>query len=203
MKYFEIIKKSLSKKVQLVISLMAVIAIIMVVITFYNEKTMTKRYANMVYNVVLEKKAGNPWDNTEFFIRNKEKNNRNVVLRVNYNEIWSKEENEEIYTLDNNINGENVVDKTWTLEFISGFREYKDGWYYYDQILKPQESIRILRKLKLKEDLINASPYKNDYLEYDYDLIFNYEVIDADEDLIKDIWGRDVKFEKNRVLWKS
>lgn len=203
MKYFEIIKKSLSKKVQLVISLMAVIAIIMVVITFYNEKTMTKRYANMVYNVVLEKKAGNPWDNTEFFIRNKEKNNRNVVLRVNYNEIWSKEENEEIYTLDNNINGENVVDKTWTLEFISGFREYKDGWYYYDQILKPQESIRILRKLNLKEDLINASPYKNDYLEYDYDLIFNYEVIDADEDLIKDIWGRDVKFEKNRVLWKS
>ena len=203
MKYFEAIKKAMSNKVQFVISIMAVIAIIMVVITVYNDKTMTTRYGNMVYNVVLEKKAGNTWDNTEFFIRNKEKNDRNVVLRVNYNEIWSKEENEDIYTLDNNINGENVVDKTWTLEFISGFREYKDGWYYYDQILKPQEQIRILRKLSLKEDLIENSPYKNDYLEYDYDLTFNYEVLDADEDLIKDIWGRDVKFEKNRVLWKS
>ena len=203
MKYFELIKKATNNKVQFVISIMAIIAMIMVVVTFYNEETVATRYGNMVYNVVLEKKAGNTWDNTEFFIKNKEDNDKNVVLRVNYNEVWSKEIDKETYTLDNNINGENVVDKTWTLEFISGFREYKDGWYYYDQILKPQEQIRILRKLNLKEDLIEESPYKNDYLEYDYDLIFNYEVIDADEDLIKEIWGRDVKFEKNRVLWKS
>lgn len=147
MKRIETIKKAIDNKILFVISLMSLITIITVVITFYNEKTLTSRYANMPYNVVLEKKSGNIWNNTEFFIKNKEKEKTPVVLRINYNELWSKEEEETLSTLDNNINGENIVDKTWTLEFISGFGEYKDGWFYYDQILKPNESIRILRKL--------------------------------------------------------
>ena len=83
MKYFELLKKATNNKVQFVISIMAIIAMIMVVVTFYNEETVATRYGNMVYNVVLEKKAGNTWDNTEFFIKNKEDNDKNVVLRVN------------------------------------------------------------------------------------------------------------------------
>ena len=203
MKILEQLKKSTNNKVLLVISLLAVIAIMTVVVTFYNDQTFASRYANKIYNVVLEKKAGNKWEDTEFSIKNNESKGKEVVLRVNYNEIWSKVDNNDTYTIDNNVNGENVVEKTWTLEFLSGFHESEDGWYYYNKTLKPNETIRILRKLQLKEDLIETSPYKEDYQTYDYDITFNYEVLEADKELVKEVWNRDVRFEKDRVIWRS
>ncbi len=103
-------------------------------------------------------------------------------------------------TLSNIINGEEVVTKNWTMtwnDFIKG----KDGWYYYNKILDSNSSIQILESISLRNDLISSSNCYEDYNNYEYELSFNYEAIQANINAIKDIWGYNVTLNGGDIIW--
>ena len=132
---------------------------------------------------------------------NNEETNAPVVLRINYNEEWRKEINGVKVSLDNNVNGENVVTKNWTTEFTNNFVDGGDGWYYYKKILNAEESVQVLDSISLKESLISTSPYYNDYKSYTYELDFNFEAIQASSSAISDIWGKNATITGGNITW--
>lgn len=124
-----------------------------------------------------------------------------VLIRINYNEYWSKLVGEDKIILNNKINGENLVNKEWTEEFKNNFTYY-DGWYYYNKLLKSNSSIQVLTSISLNEDLINNSINKDEYLGTNYDLDFNLETIQASNESASDIWGAKVKIDGDDALWE-
>lgn len=159
------------------------------------------KYKAATYDVELEEEFEGEFGVKKVWIVNKEKTNAPVVLRISYNEFWSKEIDGVLLTLDNNVNGENVVEKTWNEEFMNDFELGDDGWYYYKKVLDPEERVGILERIKLKEELIATSPYYNDYKTYDYELAFNFESIQATEDAVLEIWGKNININDDIVTW--
>ena len=121
---------------------------------------------------------------------NLDEKNVPVILRIMYNESWTRtlEENGEIIELhnDNDPNGKESVKKEWTDDFMNHFIDMGDGWYYYDRVLKPEESVHILESIDLDEDAINY-----EYEDYTYNLDFNMEAIQATTTALQEIWGKD------------
>lgn len=105
-----------------------------------------------------------------------------------------------IYILSNIINGEEVVTKNWSPTW-NDFYEGPDGWYYYNKVLNSSDNIQILESISLREDLISNSSCYQDYSNYEYELSFNYEVIQATELAIKDIWDYDVTINEGDITW--
>ena len=66
-------------------------------------------------------------------------------------------------SLDNNVNGTNVVTKNWTTAFTNDFIDGGDGWYYYKKTLAAEASVQVLDSIALNESLISTSPYYDDY----------------------------------------
>lgn len=194
---------------------------------FYLRGTFANKFKTSAYDVELSEEFNNDWGTKKVNILNKD--NTPVVIRINYNELWSEREksNDNIltslndnnigintntcrskvysedpkkYTLSNIINGEDVVTKNWTStwhNFIKG----SDGWYYYNSVLTPNSSIQILESISLRNDLISKSNCYEDYNDYEYELSFNYEVIQANENAIKDIWGLNVSINEGDIIW--
>ena len=54
---------------------------------YYREVIIPNEFIAMTYNVTLEEEFNNDWGIKKVYIKNKEKTNTAVVLRVNYNEI--------------------------------------------------------------------------------------------------------------------
>ena len=159
------------------------------------------KYKAATYNVVLEEEFDGTFGKKKVWIINREKTNAPVVLRINYNEEWSKIVDGEGLTLDNNVNGENVVDKTWAEDFLNDFELKDDGWYYYKKVLNPEESVDILERIRLKEELIATSPYYNDYKAFNYELSFNFESIQATKDAVLEIWNKNITIDGDNVTW--
>ena len=132
---------------------------------------------------------------------NNEETNTPVVLRINYNELWRKEVNGVKLSLDNNVNGVNVVTKNWTTAFTNDFVDGGDGWYYYKKTLNAEESVQVLNSISLNESLISTSPYYNDYKTYTYELDFNFEAIQANSSAISEIWGKNATITGGDVTW--
>ena len=164
---------------------------------FYQEVTIPNNFKTMTYNVKLEEEFNNDWGTKKVYIRNLESTNAPVVLRVNYNEIWSKEVEGRIRTLSNTINGENVVEKSFTNAFLNDF-VLNDGWYYYKKVLFPNSSVQLLESIDLKRNMITDNP---EYNEYDYELHFNYEAIQATENAVLDIWNKNIIINGENVEW--
>lgn len=158
----------------------------------YNEVIIPNQFKTMTYNVAIEEEFYDTWGTKKVTFVNKETTNTPVVLRFNYNEMWSKEIEGEIQVLSNKQNGTNVVTKEWTDAFNNNFVDGHDGWYYYKKVLGPNESVQVLNSIALNEDVVNASVSKDDYNNFDYELIFNYEAIQATEEAVKDIWGYEI-----------
>ncbi len=163
---------------------------------FYQDITVPNTFKTMTYNVELEEEFNNNWGVKKVYIRNKDETNASVVLRVNYNEIWSKEINGNLYTLSNTINGENVVTKNFTNAFLNDFVLGNDGWYYYKKILVANSSVQLLDSIALKDNLIT-----NEYNSYNYELHFNYEAIQATSQAVNDIWGKNITINGGNVTW--
>lgn len=168
---------------------------------FYNSKTISNRFNTMTYDVELEEEFYDDWGTKKVTIKNKEEST-DVVLRISYNEQWSKEVDGSLNTLSNIINGESVVNKNWTNTFTNDFLLGDDGWYYYKKTLSPGESINILDSISLNENLISNSEYYDDYKNYDYSLTFNYEAIQATSKAIKEIWNIDVTINDSSLDWR-
>lgn len=154
------------------------------------------------YNVDIEDRNTGSWGERTIKFINKEETNTPVVIRINYNESWTKKESDYLLTLDNTINQESTTIKTWTEEFLNDFTKGEDGWYYYNKILNPKESVQVLNKVDLNTDLIKTSPYYNDYLKYTYDLSFNFEAIQATPDAVKELWNIKTEIKGNEVIWQ-
>ena len=165
---------------------------------FYQEIVIPNSFKTMTYNVKLEEEFNNDWGIKKVYIKNLEETNAPVVIRVNYNEIWSKEIDGRIRTLSNTINGENVVNKNFTNTFLNDFVLKEDGWYYYKKVLSPNSMVQLLQSIELKSNLI--ANYQ-EYNDYDYELHFNYEAIQATHDAILSIWNRDVTISEENIIW--
>jgi len=199
MKFKKIKKKPL-------IFLLALIIVGVVGTTFayyYTEVSFPNQFRTMTYNVTIEEEFNNTWGTKKVSFVNKEETNTPVVLRINYNELWRKEVNGVKLSLDNNVNGENVVTKNWTSTFTSDFIDGGDGWYYYKKTLNAEESVQVLNSISLKEDLIRTSPYYNDYKSYTYELDFNFEAIQASSSAISEIWSKTATINGSNVTWTS
>ena len=169
---------------------------------YYNEVSFPNRFKTMTYNVTLEENFNDDWGTKEVFFKNKETTNMPVVLRINYNEEWSKKVNNETYTLSNTVNNQDVVTKTWTNDFLNNFTLGSDGWYYYKKVLNSGDSVQVLSSITLNENLIRNNPNYNNYKTYDYELAFNYEAIQANTEAVSSIWNKTITINGNDITWQ-
>ena len=170
---------------------------------YYTEIAIPNQFRVMTYNVTIEEEFNNTWGTKKVSFVNKEETNTPVVLRINYNELWRKEVNGIKLSLDNNVNGTNVVTKNWTTAFTNDFIDGGDGWYYYKKTLAAEASVQVLDSIALNESLISTSPYYDDYKSYTYELDFNLEAIQASSSAISEIWGRTATISGGNVTWAS
>lgn len=168
---------------------------------YYTEIAIPNQFKAMTYNVTIEEEFNDTWGTKKVSFVNNEETNAPVVLRINYNEAWQKKINGVNVSLDNNVNGENVVTKNWTTAFTNDFVDGGDGWYYYKKTLNAEESVQVLESITLKESLISTSPYYNDYKTYTYELDFNFEAIQANSSAISEIWGKNATITGGNVTW--
>ena len=170
---------------------------------YYTEIAIPNQFRAMTYNVTIEEEFNNTWGTKKVSFVNNEETNTPVVLRINYNELWRKEVSGVKLSLDNNVNGTNVVTKNWTTAFTNDFIDGGDGWYYYKKTLAAEASVQVLDSIALNESLISTSPYYNDYKAYTYELDFNFEAIQASSSAISEIWGRTATISGDNVTWAS
>ena len=168
---------------------------------YYTEIVIPNQFKAMTYNVTIEEEFNDTWGTKKVSFVNNEETNTPVVLRINYNELWRKEVNGVKLSLDNNVNGTNVVTKNWTTAFTNDFVDGGDGWYYYKKTLNAEESVQVLNSISLNESLISTSPYYNDYKTYTYELDFNFEAIQANSSAISEIWGKNATITGGDVTW--
>lgn len=181
----------------LVVAITFFMGIMAVSAVFYSNAVVKNRFKTMTYHVDVEEEFYDDWGTKKITVKNQEKTNTPVALRVSFHESFTKDD----FTLSNTINGEEVVDKEFTSEFVSHFRKASDGWYYYDQVLDPEESVQILNSIQLKEDLIQTSEDYELYKTYHYELGFQYEAIQATEGAIKEIWGKNASIVNHSIQY--
>ena len=170
---------------------------------YYTEIAIPNQFRAMTYNVTIEEEFNNTWGTKKVSFVNNEETNTPVVLRINFNELWRKEVNGVKLSLDNNVNGTNVVTKNWTTAFTNDFIDGGDGWYYYKKTLAAEASVQVLDSIALNESLISTSPYYDDYKSYTYELDFNFEAIQASSSAISEIWGKTATISGGNVTWAS
>ena len=161
------------------------------------------QFKSMTYNIVLEEEFYDTWGTKKITLTNRDPTNTPVVLRVSFNEIWSKTVQNQYLTLDNTVNGVNVVQKNWTSTFLNDFILDNDGWYYYKKTLNPEQSIQILNSIALQESIIQTSQYYQEYHNYDYELTFNYEAIQTTTQAIQSIWVKNATISGGNVTWST
>lgn len=166
---------------------------------FFNDIQVVNSFKTQTYNVEIEEEFPGTWGTKKVYIANKELTNAPVVLRVNYNEVWSKEEAGEINTLSNIVNGTSVVTKNFTNAFLNDFILGTDGWYYYKKVLNAGERVQLLDSISLNNTITSSNP---EYLAYDYQLIFNYEAIQATSPAVLDIWNKEVTITGGNASWQ-
>lgn len=194
--------KKLKKKPLIFLLMFLVLGIVGTTFAYYyTEIAIPNQFRAMTYNVTIEEEFNNTWGTKKVSFVNNEETNTPVVLRINYNELWRKEVNGVKLSLDNNVNGENVVEKGWTTAFTNDFIDGGDGWYYYKKTLNAEESVQVLESISLKENLIRTSPYYDDYKSYTYELDFNFEAIQASSSAISEIWGKTATISGDNVTW--
>ena len=167
---------------------------------FYTNVSVPNRYKIMNYDVVLDDEFDNEWGSRNVSISNND-TATDVVIRVSYNELFSKKFDGVTSFISNKIDGKDVVLKGWTDDFKSNFTLGEDGWYYYNKILKTSSTVKIMDSVELDNELISESYDYDNYLRYNYELDFNYEAIKADEENISTVWNKDAKIEGDNVIW--
>ena len=189
--------KKVSKNFLIICGIFLIMGIVGVSAIYLSNVSLINSFKTLTYKVDVEEEFYNDWGTKKIKVMNQEKTNTPVALRVSFHESFTKDD----FTLSNTINGEEVVDKEFTSEFVSHFRKASDGWYYYDQVLDPEESVQILNSIQLKEDLIQTSEDYELYKTYHYELGFQYEAIQATEGAIKEIWGKNASIVNHSIQY--
>ncbi|MBR1386458.1 MAG: SipW-dependent-type signal peptide-containing protein [Bacilli bacterium] len=168
---------------------------------YYSEATIANKFKTMTYDVVLREEFNNTWGTKKVYISNEEETSTPVVLRVNYNEVWKVETEDGISFLPNSNGTDDFATKTWTQTFRDDFIKGYDGWYYYKKVLNGQEEVQILDSVTKNTILISSSTDYDSYNDYDYELTFNYEAIQADAVAVSEIWGVETTISNGNVDW--
>lgn len=102
-------------------------------------------------------------------------------LRVSYAETWEKTEENNRVLLNNQLNKKDVATKNWENGFGQtggAWTDGRDGWYYYNQVLKPGETTgEILESVTFPD----YSGKYQDYKDADYQLYFRMELLQASD----------------------
>lgn len=167
---------------------------------FYSNSAIPNRFKIMSYDVILNDEFDNKWGSRNVSITNNDSTS-DVVIRVNYNESFSKVFDDERVYISNKINGKDVTIKEWTDDFNNDFILGEDGWFYYKKILKRKDTVNILKSINLDSNLISDSLDYDNYLKFDYELDFNYEAIKADKESISKFWNKNVEMEGENITW--
>lgn len=171
------------------------VLIIGATIAFYSQElSVVNTFSTMTYNVEMEEEFYDDWGTKSVTIYNRESTNTPVALRVSYSEAWTNGED----TLNNLVNGENVVNKTWSQDFTDDFVLCDDGWYYYKKLLNGNSSVNLLQSINLDSQIASLYP---EYNTYNYSLDFTYEAIQGSSVAIEDIWGYEVEIESGEITW--
>ena len=165
---------------------------------YYTQVIIPNEFKSQTYNVVLDEEFYDDWGTKKVTIKNEEATNVDVVLRIHYNEMWTNTAGD---VLSNIVNGENVVTKDWTAEFLNDFEKSDDGWYYYKKVLKAQTSVPILNSIEKNTTVIANSLDANLYNTYNYELVFHFEAIQANTKAVKDIWGKNIVIDGSDITW--
>lgn len=168
---------------------------------YYSEATIANKFKTMTYNIALREEFNNTWGTKKVFISNQEETSTPVVLRVSFNEVWKVETEDGISFLPNSNGTDDFATKTWTNTFLNDFQCETDGWCYYKKVLNGQEEIQLLDSVNKNTTLISSSPDYDVYNDYDYELTFNYEAIQADAVAISEIWGIQTTISDGNVTW--
>lgn len=164
--------------------------------------TTTVTYANLFqvskYNVVIEEKFNDEFGTKEVNFVNNSK--ASAVIRINYNEFWTRVAEEDKIILNNLVNGTNLVTKSWTTAFLNDFT-YHDGWYYYNKVLKENESVQVLTAISLNNTLLTTTDLKEEYDNADYELDFNLESVQASSKAIKSVWNTTATITGDDITW--
>ena len=178
--------KKVSKNFLIICGIFLIMGIVGVSAIYLSNVSLINSFKTLTYKVDVEEDFYNDWGTKKIKVINSEETNADVVLRVSFNESFSKDND----ILSNEINGQEVVEKDFSNDFLTHFSKDQDGWYYYDKVLKAKDSVEILNAISLKEDLISTSEDYEKYKTYHYELGFQYETIQATEKAIKEIWGK-------------
>lgn len=192
--------RKLKIKPLIFIVLLLIVTISITYATFFSTTSIANRFESLVYDVSLQEEFYDDWGTKKVYIKNNESATP-VILRVSYVEYWSKEIDNELFTLPNKENNEDIVIKNWTDTWKNDFVLGDDGWYYYKKILNADTTIQLLESIELNEDLLASSPSADSYNEYDYELTFRYESIQATEKAVKKLWDKDITINGDNVTW--
>jgi len=160
---------------------------------YYNSVVLPNEFKSNTINVTIEENFDGEFGTKEVSFVNKESTtteyNTDVYLRINYNEYWLDDDGN---YLNNLVDGENAVEKTWTDDFKNYFVDGEDGWFYYTKVLKAGESVKVLESIIL----LNES-----YDGMHYNLDFNFEAIQADSATASKVWGKTVTTSDDTLTW--
>ena len=191
-------KRKLKKKPLIFIGIILILGIVGATFAYYySQEVLVRKFKTMTYGVEIREEFDGDFGTKKVSFVNNDEKNVPVLLRISYNESWTKivedDESGEVYELhqDNETSDGSIVQKDWTDEFLDNFEtpetDYdtdSDGWYYYNKILAPGESVQILERII---EPIHEST--KDYKDYEYHLTFNMEAIQATDDAVRSIWN--------------
>ena len=162
---------------------------------YFTQHQLENNFVTADYNISLsEYFPKEEWDNDNILDKQvtiSNNGNADVLLRISYNESWVDKDG---YILNNLYEGNEIVEKNWTNEFINDF-EYYNGWYYYTKVLTQDDSVDILNTIEKVIDVYNEEGTK-------YNLDFNYEVLQAENDASESVWGYKATIEGSSVTWE-
>lgn len=195
-------KLKLRKEILAIIFVLVIIGIVGITYAFLgSDGIFSNTFNTPTYDVQIEENFEGKFGKKEVHFVNR--GETPVVIRVSYNELWKKEiESNTFVTLSNKINGLDTVTKNWTNEWLTNFKPSKDGWYYYNKILNANDTIQVLNSINLNTSAIIKDLNYEKYYEYDYELDFNFEAIQATEKSIKEIWNYEVAIDNTgNITW--
>lgn len=195
-------RKKIKTKPMLFIVLLSTIILVGGTYAFFNNLEIFKqRFKTPTYNIELKDESNNTWGEKKITIINNAETNAPVVIRINYNETWSKNIDGNLDILNNQVNNTNVVNKEWTNAFLTDFIKGNDGWYYYKKVLQPNQQVQILNSIALNNELISTSPNYEKYTTYDYEIAFNYEAVQATPNAVLKAWNYNININDNDITW--
>ena len=129
--------KKVSKNFLIICGIFLIMGIVGVSAIYLSNVSLINSFKTLTYKVDVEEEFYNDWGTKKIKVINSEETNADVVLRVSFNESFSKDND----ILSNEINGQEVVEKDFSNDFLTHFSKT-------DRVLHPKTNKRLHISLK-------------------------------------------------------